>query len=120
MANHNEIGEKGEVLAEHYLIKKGYTILAKNFRYRKTELDIIANDEDTLVIVEVKTRQNHYLAHPGDTVSKTKQRHLIVCANAYIQQMKVNQNVRFDIITVILNANKQRIYHIKDAFYPQI
>ncbi|MFK8036644.1 MAG: YraN family protein [Crocinitomicaceae bacterium] len=120
MANHNEIGEKGEVLASAYLEEKGYAILAKNYRYKRTEIDIVAKVDNVLVVVEVKTRQSDYLAGPEDTVSKTKQKHLVTCANAFIQENEIDLEARFDIISIILNSKEKRIHHIKDAFYPQI
>ena len=56
MARHNDLGILGEQLAVEYLIKKGYVILEKNFRFEKHEIDIIAKDKQVLIVVEVKTR----------------------------------------------------------------
>lgn len=120
MANHNEIGKKGEVLAENYLVKKGHSILTKNYRHKKIEIDIITTFDNLLIIVEVKTRQSSYLAGPGDTVSKTKQKNMIACANAFIQDNEIDLEVRFDIISIILNGKEKRVSHIEDAFYPEI
>jgi putative endonuclease len=60
MAAHNELGKKGEQLAIDFLIKNEYKILEKNYRYLKAEVDIIAQKENTLVVVEVKTRSTDY------------------------------------------------------------
>jgi len=118
MANHNEIGKKGEKIAQSYLKKKGYRILATNYRFKKLEVDIICEKDDYLVVVEVKTRQSSYLAGPEDTVSKTKQKGIIKCANAYIIEYEIDMETRFDIISVLLNNNTQDIEHIEGAFYP--
>jgi putative endonuclease len=64
MAEHNELGEKGEELARNFLRKKGYKIIERNWRFGKDEIDIIAIDNDYLVIVEVKTRRSNYFAEP--------------------------------------------------------
>lgn len=120
MANHNEIGKKGEVLASIYLVEKGYQIIAKNYRYKKIEIDIVAIYERKLIVLEVKTRQSTYLARPEDTVSKTKQKHIIACTNAFIQEREIDFEVRFDIVSIILNGKEKIVTHIEDAFYPQI
>ena len=74
MAEHNELGKKGEALAVTFLNKNGYKILAKNYRFKKLELDIIAEYKNELIIVEVKTRASRYLAGPEVTVTKNKQK----------------------------------------------
>ena len=120
MANHNEIGEKGEAIAKEFLEKKGYKILATNYRYKKNEIDIVAEHRGVLVIVEVKTRQSSYLAGPEDTVSKSKQSAIIKCTNAYIIENEIDLETRFDIISIILNQQSRSIDHIEEAFYPLI
>ena len=66
MAIHNELGKKGEQLAVDFLQKKGYTILDRNWRFKKAEVDIIAQKEQILAIVEVKTRSSNYFGNPQD------------------------------------------------------
>lgn len=118
MAEHNELGKKGEQMAADYLSKKGYKILERNYRFRQLELDILAMDKDELVVVEVKTRQTDYLAGPEVTVTKKKQRDLVKAANAYILEKDMDVETRFDIISIILNQYESSIDHIEDAFYP--
>ncbi len=121
MAEHNDIGIKGEEIAVMHLLSKSYYILEKNWRYGRLEVDIIARQKDELVIVEVKTRTGNFLASPGETVDKRKQKMLIRAANAYISKTKMNLDVRFDIITVnFSNKTKYQVYHIEDAFYPHV
>lgn len=118
MANHNEIGKIGEELAHAFLVKKGYKVLASNYRFKHLEIDLVCEKDHTLVVVEVKTRQSSYLAGPEDTVSKSKQKGIIKCANAYITEHEIDLETRFDIISIILNAKGTHIDHIEDAFYP--
>ena len=118
MANHNEIGEKGEQLAIRYLKAKGFKILATNYRYRRFEIDIIAEYRQKLIIVEVKTRQNSYLSGPEYTVPKSKQKAIIECASAYIRLNEIDLDTRFDILSIIVNSKGQAIEHTEDAFYP--
>ena len=118
MATHNETGKLGEDIAARYLLKKGYKILDRNWRWGKKELDIIAIDKELLVFIEVKTRQFGSLENPKDAVTKKKQRFIINVANAYINAKNIEKEVRLDIISVILKGDKPIIEHIEDAFMP--
>lgn len=118
MAEHNELGEKGEDLATQFLRKKGYKILQRNYRFKKLEIDIIAQDQNELVVVEVKTRASSYLAGPEDTVSKGKQKSIVTAANQYIIENEIDLETRFDIVSIILNEKETNIDHLIDAFYP--
>ena len=117
MAEHNKLGREGEAIAVDYLKKKGYAILALNWRYRQYELDIVAQDGDELVIVEVKSRSVNYLLAPEDAVSNRKIRHIVSGADAYIKVNDVALSARFDVITIVIGSGKPAIEHIEDAFY---
>lgn len=116
MAEHNDLGKIGEQMAIEYLINKGYSILDTNWRFGNDELDIIARNKNTLIIVEVKTRRSNFFGEPEISVTKTKQKFMVRATESYIQQKKLNLEVRFDIIAIILNPNEKQINHIEDAF----
>lgn len=118
MATHNETGTKGEQIAANYLEKKGYTVLETNWRFKNLEADIIASIDKTLVIAEVKTRKSNYFGEPETFVNKQKQKNLINAANEYIIRNQLDMEVRFDIISVIVNDKEIKVNHIEDAFYP--
>lgn len=118
MAKSLETGVKGENFAEKYLRQLGYAILEKNWRSGKHEIDIIARDGDTLVIVEVKTRKSALFGEPEIFVTKSKQKFLVEAANSYLLQKNLDLEVRFDIISILYSKNGYRINHIKEAFYP--
>ena len=120
MAEHNELGKKGEELAVSYLRKKGYTILETNFRAGRNEIDIIARDGNTLVIVEVKSRHSNYFTEPEYAVTLEKQKALIRAANSYIYRKNIQDETRFDIIAIVLNNEEAHINHLEDAFYPTL
>jgi len=120
MAEHNDLGERGEELAKSFLTGKGFEILETNWRFGKNEIDLIIKDKDYLVIVEVKTRTSAYFGEPEIFVNKNKQRMLIRAANHYIQKNNINIETRFDIISVIISAGKHTVHHIPDAFYPTL
>ncbi|MBQ2853507.1 MAG: YraN family protein [Bacteroidales bacterium] len=119
MASHNELGAIGEQVAQEYLLKHGYQILEKNWVCGHKEIDIIAKIDDTIVFVEVKTRRNTFLVEPEITVDVYKQRHIIWAANSYVTRYQYDLDVRFDIISIVVdNNNEKKIEHIQDAFYP--
>lgn len=117
MAEHNETGKSGEQIAAEHLIKLGYEIIEKNWRYGREEIDIIARQGNFIVITEVKTRTGNYEIEPAEVVPRDKQRILVRIASAYMRFKNQTGEVRFDIITIQLNANGHRINHLVDAFY---
>lgn len=117
MAQHNELGEQGEADALAYLLKQGYKIKGKNWRFGKEEIDLIAENDDCLAIVEVKARTSDTFGNPEDFVSKVKQRHLIKAANAYVEEFNVQKDIQFDVIAITYKP-EFLLEHIKEAFYP--
>ena len=120
MAEHNDLGKIGEELARKFLISNGYSIRASNWYFGKNEIDIIAEKENVLAIVEVKTRSSAFEAEAQSTVTKKKQKFLINAANFYLIKHKIEKEARFDIITIIVSNNKPDIEHIENAFYPTL
>jgi len=116
MAEHNELGKKGEQLAIDFLIKNEYKILEKNYRYLKAEVDIIAQKENTLAAVEVKTRSTDYFGDPQDAVNPKKIKLLVSAIDYYVIDKDLDVEVRFDIIAIIYQKNKSKIEHLEDAF----
>ena len=116
MAEHNELGRKGEQLAIDFLIKKGYRILDKNYRYLKAEVDVIAQKGEILAAVEVKTRTSAYFGNPEEFVNPKKIKLLLSAIDNYVVERDLDVEVRFDIIAIITNKNKTKIEHIEDAF----
>jgi len=120
MAHHTDLGKKGENIAAGHLLGNGYKILERNWRYGKDEIDIIAETEQFIVFVEVKTRSTNYFGEPEESVTDQKQRFLIRAADEFVIQKEIDKEVRFDIISIVLESNKQTIRHIEDAFYPTL
>ncbi|WP_343748939.1 YraN family protein [Fluviicola sp.] len=111
-----ELGMFGEQMAQRFLLKNGYTIRKTNYRYLKFEIDIIAEKNDQIVVVEVKTRQTAEIGEPWMAVTKKKQRQIILCADHYVQSGNLSQEVRFDIISIVHNQYRTKLEHIEDAF----
>lgn len=117
MAEHNELGKLGEELAVEYLQKDGYTILATNWVFQKAEVDIIAQKENVLAVIEVKTRSSLEFGLPQDFVKPKKIQLLTKAIDAYVNQENLDLNVRFDIIAIHKEGKSFVIEHLIDAFY---
>lgn len=117
MAEHNDFGKIAEDLAVDFLVRNQYKILARNFRYLKAEVDIIAEFDNQIIIVEVKARNTDTFLEPQEAVNKKKIRLLISAASYYLEENNIDKEVRFDIISVLPNKQKTlEIHHITDAF----
>lgn len=120
MAGLPDLGQKGEDLATEHLKKKGYRILKRNWRSGRNEVDIIAENNEYIVFVEVKTRSEDFLMDPVTAVTKEKQRILIYLADSYIRWYNISKECRFDVIRVIKKEDDFEIDHIENAFYPTL
>ena len=114
----DNIGIKGEILARTYLQDNGFTIRHYNWRFGHKEIDIVADKNNILHIIEVKTRTSSYLAQPKEAVVRSKQKNIIAAAEAYIIQYNINFDTQFDIISIIFNNNNSKIEYIPNAFSP--
>ena len=116
MATHNELGKKGEIIAREYLIEQGYRILETNWRFGKAEIDIIAKKDDLLVVIEVKTRSSEHYGKPEIFVNKKKMKLLLEAINHFVEEKNYDDEIRFDIISVIINQYRKDVEHIENAF----
>lgn len=121
MAEHNELGKKGEDLAVEYLLQNDYEILNRNWIYQKAEIDIIAKKDHFLAVIEVKTRSSLDYGSPQDFVKPKKIQLLIKAVNAYINDREKDFDddleIRFDIIAIHKTEETFAIEHLTDAFY---
>ncbi|MDA8640028.1 YraN family protein [Flavobacteriaceae bacterium] len=118
MSESYAFGQSAEQKAANYLKQNGYIVLEQNFRYRKAEIDIIAKKEEIIVCVEVKARSSSYFGAPESFVSRKKVELLVMAMDAYIQNKNISLEVRFDIITFLVQNGVWKCEHIEDAFYP--
>jgi putative endonuclease len=116
--NHIELGQKGEEVAVNHLCTKGYEVIERNYKWKNAELDIICRKNDLLIVVEVKTRNSKALGEPFLSVNRSKQRQIIKVTNHYIESNDVQEEIQFDVVSVILNQHQLQIEHIENAFYP--
>ena len=119
MAEHNDFGNLAEDLATDYLSRKKYKILGRNYRYQRAEIDIIAEFEGIIIIVEVKARGTDFFMDAQEAVTKGKIKSIVKCADYYLQSNEIDKEVRFDIISIIQNKDGHTIQHIPDAYTPR-
>lgn len=117
MGKHNEFGKEGEQIAVDFLIKKGYEIKHRNYRYLKSEIDIIAQIENIVAIVEVRARSNDQIIPIADTITKKKIKLLVMGADHYVTDNDLDVEVRFDVITILKNKKIFKMEHLESAFY---
>ena len=123
MAEHNDLGKWGEDEAALYLEDEGYTIIDRDWRLGRRDLDILAYtpDGNTLVVVEVKTRTGEEYQQPEEAVTPGKMRNLARAANAYVKECQVDKELRFDVISIVGCAHQVKsLQHLKDAFNPML
>jgi putative endonuclease len=116
MAKENKItiGRKGEELAAEFLKNKGFTVVAKNYRHKKAEIDLIVKKDNWLIFVEVKTRSSAAYGEPEAFVNSKKARMLFSAAEEFIFANNWQGHVRFDVISV-KPGRKTEIAHFEDA-----
>lgn len=114
--HHLQTGIWGEEMAIAYLREQGYVILERDWHSGHRDIDIIAQHDDCLVFVEVKTRSNHGLTEPEFAVNHQKMKNLRLAINHYIKYRKVSMRCRFDVITVVgtVDGPMPEITHIED------
>nr|WP_319488085.1 YraN family protein [uncultured Caproiciproducens sp.] len=115
----NASGKIGEDCAAQLLIKKGYRVVARNYRSRFGEIDIIAENKEYIVFAEVKTRDEHYTVSPLEAVTAGKQKKIVKTALFYLQSNRTVLQPRFDVIGIITATDQFTILsveHIENAF----
>lgn len=118
MKGNKNTGDWGEKQAVSFLKEHNYVILETNWRYKKLEIDIIAQVNGILVFIEVKTRGSDEFGEPETSVTLKKQRFIIAAANQYVIEKDLDVEVRFDVISILNQNSQTTIKHLPDAFYP--
>ena len=112
-----QLGKIGEELAVGELERRGYAILARRYRTRCGEIDIVADDDGTLVFVEVRARTTSEFGTAAETVTRQKQLKLAAMATDYLARMQVkNRPCRFDVVAIDDCETNPRIVVYRNAF----
>lgn len=110
-------GKEGEEMAAQFLIEKGYEIIARNYRHKRSEIDLIVKKNNWLIFVEVKLRSSDLYGYPEDFVDYKKARNIMEGAEQYTFENNWQGNVRYDIVSIRIQKDKTEIIQIEDAFY---
>jgi putative endonuclease len=110
-------GAEGEQAAVDFLTAKGFEIAERNYRYKRSEIDLIVKKGNWLIFVEVKLRSSARFGYPEEFVDLKKEKKILQGAEQYLLETNWNGNVRYDIVAISSNHGKIEILHIEDAFY---
>ena len=114
MTDKTEIGRKGENLAAEFLVKQGFEIAARNYRFGRGEIDLIVKRDDWMLFIEVKTRSSVTFGEPEDFLQDFQMNRIFDAAENYIFSNDWQGNVRFDVISIKL-GKEPVIDHFEDA-----
>ena len=117
MTASDRTGRIGEAIARKFLEKTGYIILERNWRHGRAEIDLIFKNKEHLIFGEVKTRSSVAFGYPEASVNEKKRRLYSEAAQAYLEALGYEGEIRFDIIAVVLTKKDVDIRHFKDAFW---
>lgn len=110
----NELGKIGEQIAAEYIEKLGYKIIKRNFYCKQGEIDIIAQDNQEIVFIEVKTRTSTNYGRPSEAINKMKLKHMYRSAKYYLYKSNCFYNfVRFDVVEILFKDGKFNVNYIK-------
>ena len=119
MTDRKKTGNAGEALAKKFLSEQGYRIETVNYRYRRTEIDLIAWDGDCLVFVEVKTRRSSYFGDPSTFFTYEQRRRISRAASAFMEQIGHEWEIRFDLVAILYRSDTHyKLDHYPDVFFP--
>jgi putative endonuclease len=116
MAEHNDLGKKGEEAAVQLLKSKGHRIVEQNWKFYGYEIDIVSEYEEFIVFTEVKTRSGLRWGTPEEAVSKARMRRLVEAADLFLIEEKIDTPARFDIVAAVWDGKKFDLEHFEDAF----
>ena len=113
MSDKIQKGAKGELLAAEMLRQKGFEIIERNYRFKRSEIDLIVKKDNWLVFVEVRVRNSNTFGYPEQTISQAKRKKVMEGAAHYLEEVNWTGNVRYDVVAI----HKNDIRHFEDAFY---
>ena len=114
----SETGKRGEDLALAWLLEHGFRLRDRNWRSGHKELDLVVESAERVHVVEVKTLTPPLLVRPFEKVDAAKQRRLTAAASQYIAERRVDKEVQFDIVSVVLDGDRTEVEYIPEAFLP--
>jgi len=115
-----DMGARAEQIAVDYLRDNGFIIRNINWRTGHKEVDIVAEKNGRIHIVEVRSLNSSFFQRPCDTINRAKQRNLIAAAHAYIQRYKLTMEVQLDVVSVVFTGAEHSLDYFPNAIYPKL
>ncbi|MCL1868404.1 MAG: YraN family protein [Paludibacter sp.] len=120
MAVHNDLGKRGEEIAKDFFVSKGFSIRDSNWRSHHFELDFVAENDELVIMVEVKTRMGNAFGEPEDFITDAKMKRTLQAAHNYILVNKIEKNTQIDVVSIVFAKNgTHRLTHFPDAITPK-
>lgn len=117
LTTQQQLGQQGEQAAADYLLALGYTLVWRNYRYGRAEVDLIMQlGGELLIFVEVKTRSTTQFGYPETFVTERKRQLFRLAAEQVQEELNWQGDIRFDVLAVLLGTRSFRIEHFEDAF----
>ena len=116
------LGRFGEEQAHAFLVRRGWRILARNYRFGRREVDLVIRWHDLVAFVEVKTRAGPGYGAPEEAVTRLKRREIEVVAQDFLFRHRLSDvDVRFDVVAIVVGSGPRviRIDHLEDAWRPE-
>jgi putative endonuclease len=110
-------GREAEDMAARFLESIGYEIVERNYRYKRSEIDLIVRKDNWLVFVEVKMRSSDAFGYPEEFVDYKKAKNIVYGAEQYTYEKRYEGNVRYDVVAISMKNGEPQIRHFEDAFY---
>lgn len=117
MAVHNQLGKRGEQMAEEYLLQHGYQVLHRNWRHSHYEIDLITIKNEVLHFVEVKLRSSKTFGLPEQNVKKKKFQSLLHAADEFLFQNRQYRHVQYDILSINVAVNMEPEFFLIEDVY---
>jgi putative endonuclease len=116
----NRLGKTGEIIAKEYLMEKGHRFIANNYRYERSEIDLIFCDDPKklLMFIEVKTRRNRKFGEPEESINSAKQSSIKKAAEGFMLENSAYEgfDMRIDVISIFIDSSGSEVNHIENAF----
>ncbi|TDH25619.1 hypothetical protein EXU57_13015 [Segetibacter sp. 3557_3] len=117
MAQHNQTGSTGEKLAATWLVKNGFVIKELNWRYKHLEVDLIAEKNNTMHFIEVKTRHTTQFGYPEESITKNKMKNLKDAAEQYQYKNPGIKWIQFDVLAILIQSGKIDYWFNQDVYW---
>ena len=117
MAAHNDLGKKGELLAQEWLLQHGYELIHKNWRYARSEVDIIATKESVLHFIEVKARTTSSFGFPEESITEKKIQNLMIAGEEFLYRFPEWKRIQYNVLSIYIGSSQDVEYFFIEDVY---